>query len=90
MDVARASRGGGLAAVATAAAVMDGFRLAPAGLHDAELAPLTQLLPDTVRKAIETDLKDEGFLAGKPSGDFGPDVRKALAVWVDAKGPLRP
>ncbi|WP_292281020.1 hypothetical protein, partial [Mesorhizobium sp.] len=35
-----------------------------------------------------TTLKSEGFYTGEPKGYFGPDARKALAAWVDAKGPL--
>ncbi|TGT92443.1 peptidoglycan-binding protein, partial [Mesorhizobium sp. M5C.F.Ca.ET.164.01.1.1] len=45
-------------------------------------------MPDEICAAIETTLKREGFYAGEPKGYFGPDVRKALAAWVDAKGPL--
>ncbi|NUS21353.1 MAG: sel1 repeat family protein [Mesorhizobium sp.] len=73
---------------AIAAAVMDAFREAPAGLDDQNLVGIGKALPDEIRAAIETTLKREGFYAGEPKGYFGPDVRKALAAWVDAKGPL--
>ena len=73
---------------AIAAAVMDAFREAPAGLDEDNLVGLGKALPDEVRAAIESTLKSEGFFAGEPKGYFGPDARKALAAWVDAKGPL--
>ncbi|MDX8531438.1 hypothetical protein RFM41_03635 [Mesorhizobium sp. VK25A] len=73
---------------AIAAAVMDAFREAPAGLDEDNLVGLGKALPDEIRVAIETTLKSEGFYAGEPKGYFGPDVRMALAAWVDAKGPL--
>jgi TPR repeat protein/peptidoglycan hydrolase-like protein with peptidoglycan-binding domain len=73
---------------ALAAAVMDGYRLAPAGLADAKLLPLAKELPDEIRIEIEKALKSDGFYAGSADGYFGPEVRKALADWVEAKGPL--
>ncbi|MBZ9989357.1 hypothetical protein LB572_19845 [Mesorhizobium sp. BH1-1-5] len=73
---------------AIAAAVMDAFREAPAGLAEENLVGIGKTLPDEVRVAIETTLKSEGFYAGEPKGYFGLDARKALAAWVDAKGPL--
>ncbi|TIO47474.1 MAG: sel1 repeat family protein [Mesorhizobium sp.] len=73
---------------AVAAAVMDAFREAPAGLDEENLVSVGKALPDEIRVAIETTLKSEGFYAGEPKGYFGPDARKALAAWVDAKGPL--
>lgn len=73
---------------AVAAAVMDAFREAPAGLDDQNLVGIGKALPDEIRVAIETTLKSEGFYTGEPKGYFGPDARKALAAWVDAKGPL--
>lgn len=73
---------------AIAAAVMDAFREAPAGLDDENLVGFGKALPDDIRAAIETTLNSEGFYAGEPKGHFGPDARKALAAWVDAKGPL--
>ncbi|CDX25657.1 exported hypothetical protein [Mesorhizobium sp. ORS 3359] len=73
---------------AIAAAVMDAFREAPAGLDDDNLVGIGKALPDEIRVAIETTLKSEGFYTGKPEGYFGPDARKALAAWVEAKGPL--
>jgi len=73
---------------AIAAAVMDAFREAPAGLDDENLVGLGKALPEGIRAAIETTLKSEGFYAGEPKGYFGPDARQALAAWVDAKGPL--
>ncbi|AZO70562.1 sel1 repeat family protein [Mesorhizobium sp. M1D.F.Ca.ET.043.01.1.1] len=73
---------------AVAAAVMDAFREAPAGLDEENLVSIGKALPDEIRVAIETTLKSEGFYAGEPKGYFGPDARKALAAWVDAKGPL--
>ncbi|MDX8517300.1 tetratricopeptide repeat protein [Mesorhizobium dulcispinae] len=75
-------------AAAVAAAVMDAFREAPAGLDEQNLVSVGKALPDEIRVAIETTLKSEGFYAGEPKGYFGPDARKALAAWVDAKGPL--
>ncbi|TPK97414.1 MULTISPECIES: sel1 repeat family protein [unclassified Mesorhizobium] len=76
----------GTAAIATA--VMDAFREAPAGLAEDNLVGIGKALPDEIRAAIETTLKSEGFYTGEPKGYFGPDARKALAAWVDAKGPL--
>ncbi|MEZ2329515.1 tetratricopeptide repeat protein [Mesorhizobium sp. RCC_202] len=73
---------------AVAAAVMDAFREAPAGLDEENLVGIGKALPDDIRIAIETTLKSEGFYAGEPKGYFGPDARKALGGWVDAKGPL--
>ncbi|UCI24988.1 tetratricopeptide repeat protein [Mesorhizobium sp. B2-8-5] len=73
---------------AIAAAVMDAFREAPAGLAEDNLVGFGKALPDEIRAAIETTLKSEGFYTGEPKGHFGPDARKALAAWVDAKGPL--
>ncbi|MDX8454492.1 hypothetical protein RFM98_17160 [Mesorhizobium sp. VK9D] len=73
---------------AIAAAVMDAFREAPAGLAEENLVGIGKALPDEIRVTIETTLKSEGFYAGEPKGYFGPDARKALAAWVDAKGPL--
>ena len=73
---------------AVAAAVMDAFREAPAGLDEQNLVGIGKALPDEIRIAIETTLKSEGFYAGEPKGYFGPDARVALADWVDAKGPL--
>ncbi|MBN9549008.1 MAG: sel1 repeat family protein, partial [Alphaproteobacteria bacterium] len=67
---------------AVAAAVMDAFREAPAGLDDENLVGIGKALPDEIRVAIETTLKSEGFYAGEPKGYFGPDARKALAAWV--------
>ncbi|RWM13866.1 MAG: sel1 repeat family protein [Mesorhizobium sp.] len=75
-------------AAAIAAAVMDAFREAPAGLDDDNLVGIGKALSDEIRVAIETTLKSEGFYTGEPKGYFGPDARKALAAWVDAKGPL--
>ena len=49
---------------ALAAAVMDAFRLAPAGLDDALLVPLAHAMPDEVRIAVEQVLKQEGFYGG--------------------------
>jgi hypothetical protein len=71
-----------------ASAVMDAFRVAPAGLADEKLVPLIRVIPDAIRIEIETQLKDGGFFSGTPDGNFGPDVRQALADWVDATGPL--
>ena len=73
---------------ALAAAVMDGFRAAPAGLSDDKLLPLMRALPDEIRTEMEKTLKAEGFYKGTPNGNFGPEVRKALADWVEAKGPI--
>lgn len=76
----------GTAAVADA--VMNAFREAPAGLDEKTLVTLGKAFPDEIRVAIEKKLKSEGFYGGDANGNFGADVRKALAAWVDAKGPL--
>ncbi len=73
---------------ALAEATMDGFRVAPAGLDETMLVPLVRVLPGEIRIEIEKALQRDGFYDGQPTGNFGPDVRKALAAWVDAKGPL--
>ena len=73
---------------AVAQAVLDSYRVAPAGLADDTLVAMAKAYPDDVRAAMETILKRDGFYAGEPRGYFGPEVRKALAAWVDAKGPL--
>jgi TPR repeat protein len=69
-------------------AVMDAFRAAPAGLEERMLVEMGKAFPDEIRIAIERKLKDDGFYSGQPEGYFGPEVRKALAAWVDAKGPV--
>jgi TPR repeat protein len=74
---------------AVAAAVMDGFRMAPAGLSEEKLVPLGKTLPQDIRAEIEKILKTEASFAGDPQGYFGPDARAALRNWVDAKGPFR-
>lgn len=71
-----------------AAAVMDGFRIAPAGLDDEQLVPLMRSLESDMKVEIEKILKAEGFYQGEPEGYFGPQVRAALAAWALAKGPL--
>lgn len=73
---------------AVADAVMKAFREAPAGLDDKTLVTLGKAFPDEIRIAIERKLKSEGFYSGETNGYFGPDVRKALAAWVDARGPI--
>ena len=75
-------------AAALAEAVMDAFREAPAGLEEQTLVDIGKALPDEIRIAVEQRLKADGFYAGEPKGYFGPEARKALAAWVDAKGPL--
>ena len=55
---------------ALAAAVMDGFRLAPAGLSDDKLVPLMRALPDEIRIEMEKTLKADGFYKGKPDRQF--------------------
>ncbi|MCB1494190.1 MAG: hypothetical protein KDJ86_00270 [Bauldia sp.] len=71
-----------------ASAVMDAFRVAPAGLAEEKLVPLIRVIPDAIRIEIERQLKAAEFFSGTPDGNFGPDVRQALADWVDAMGPL--
>lgn len=71
---------------AVAEAVMNGFREAPAGLEDANLVSMGKALPPEIKAAIETRLAREGFYRGSPEGYWGPDARKALADWVEAKG----
>ena len=88
MGAFQGGRAGDAGPAALAAAAMDAFRLAPAGLEEKKLVPLVRAFPDEIRLEIEKALAGEGFLKGTPSGNFGPDVRAALAAWVDAKGPL--
>lgn len=71
-----------------AAAVMDAWRIAPAGLDDAKLLPLMRAMPAEIRVQIERALLASGYIDGEPAGHFGPDVRAALSAWVDANGPL--
>jgi hypothetical protein len=71
-----------------AAAVMDGFRMAPAGLDEEQLVPLVRKLDSDIKVEIEKILKADGFYQGQPEGYFGPQVRAALAAWTTAKGPL--
>ena len=73
---------------ALAEAVMDGFRLAPAGLDEPKLVPLVRVLPDEIRIEIERVLARDGFYTGTTDGYFGPEARAALVAWVDARGPL--
>jgi len=88
MGLFQGGRAGDAGPAALAAATMDAFRMAPAGLDDKKLVPLVRALPDEIRLEIEKALKRDGFYSGTPSGNFGPDTRAALAAWVEAKGPL--
>jgi TPR repeat protein len=71
---------------AVAEAIMNGFRQAPAGLDDANLVTMGKVFPQEIKVAIEARLAKEGFYRGSPEGYWGPDARKALAGWVEAKG----
>jgi hypothetical protein len=82
------SRGDEAGTIAFAAAIMDAFRLAPDGLSEKKLLPLMRELDEPLRIEIEKVLKADGFYKGSPDGFFGPEVRKALADWVEARGPL--
>ncbi len=74
--------------VAMAGAVLDGFRLAPAGLEEDALVETMRALPEEIRLAMEAALEQEGFLKRAADGSFGPDARDALRAFVEAKGPL--
>ncbi|MCX5477572.1 hypothetical protein OSH08_01055 [Kaistia geumhonensis] len=74
--------------VALAGAVLDGFRLAPAGLEEGPLVETTRAMPEEIRLAMEAALVQQGFLKRAADGTFGPDGRDALRSWVEAKGPL--
>lgn len=71
---------------AVAEAVMNGFHMAPAGLEDGNLVSMGKALPPEIRVAIERRLAKEGHFRGSPEGYWGPDARKALVAWVEAKG----
>jgi TPR repeat protein len=71
---------------AVADAVMAAFREAPAGLEDPLLVSIGKALPDEIKVAIERKLAATGHYRGNPDGYFGPDVRKALAAWVETSG----
>lgn len=71
---------------AVAEAVMNGFREAPAGLEDRNLVAMGKAFPPEIKAAIEKRLSREGFYRGSPEGYWGPEARKALADWVEAKG----
>lgn len=75
---------------AVAEAVMNGFREAPAGLDDKNLVAMGKAFPPEIKVAIESRLARDGFYRGSPDGYWGPDVRKALADWVEAKGYIPP
>lgn len=71
---------------AVAEAVMNGFREAPAGLDDKNLVTMGKAFPREIKVAIEQRLARDGFYRGSPEGYWGPEARKALADWVEAKG----
>ncbi|MCB1446250.1 MAG: sel1 repeat family protein [Rhizobiaceae bacterium] len=71
---------------AVAEAVMNGFHEAPAGLADETLVVMGKAFPREIRVAIERRLARDGFYSGSPAGHWGPEARKALADWVEAKG----
>jgi TPR repeat protein len=71
---------------AVADAVMNAFREAPAGLEDKNLVALGKAFPPEVKIAIETRLAKAGLYAKSPDGYWGPEVRKALAAWVEKTG----
>ena len=73
---------------AMAGAVLDGFRLAPAGLEEDALAETMRALPEEIRLAMEAALVQQGFLKRAADGSFGPDARDALRAFVEARGPL--
>lgn len=73
---------------ALAGAVLEGFRLAPAGLAEDRLVGTLKAMPDEIRLAMETALQRDGFLKRQPDGYFSPDARDALRAFVEAKGPL--
>ena len=56
-------------------------------LEEQTLVNIGKAPPDDLHP-VEQRLKADGSYAGEPKGYFGPQVRKALAAWVDAKGPL--
>lgn len=71
---------------AIAEAIMNGFRQAPAGLADDNLVTMGKVFPQEIKVAIERRLAREGFYRGSPGGYWGPEARRALADWVEAKG----
>lgn len=73
---------------ALAGAVLDGFRLAPAGLAEDALVETMRALPEEIRLAMEVALVQQGFLRRAADGSLGPDARDALRAFVEAKGPL--
>ncbi|MDB5551629.1 MAG: hypothetical protein JWL86_1613, partial [Rhizobium sp.] len=72
---------------AVAEAIMNAFRQAPAGLDENNLVGLGKAFPPEIKVAIEKRLSRDGFLKGEPEGYWGPDVRKALADWVEGQAP---
>jgi TPR repeat protein len=72
---------------AVAEAVMNAFREAPEGLEENNLVGLGKAFPEEIKVAIERRLKKDGFYSGQPEGFWGPDVRKALADWVEGQVP---
>ncbi|UVC06684.1 sel1 repeat family protein [Rhizobium sp. TH2] len=73
---------------AVAEAIMNAFREAPAGLDENNLVGLGKAFPPEIKVAIEKRLSRDGFLKGEPEGFWGPDVRKALADWVEGQAPV--
>ena len=57
---------------------------------DHERIRIATVAPSTAAEILTKILARDGFYKGAPSGNFGPDVRAALAAWVDAKGGTSP
>ncbi|WP_342358851.1 tetratricopeptide repeat protein [Terrarubrum flagellatum] len=75
-------------AKAVALAVLDAFRMSPGGLGDEKIVALGRALPANVKLEIERELKQAGVFTGQPDGFFGPEMRRSLPDYVEAKGVL--
>jgi TPR repeat protein len=73
---------------AMAQAILDGFRIAPAGLSEEKLVAFGRATPEEMRLEIERLLAADGAFKAQPDGYLGPAAREALRGWVAMKGPL--